>query len=383
MTSAYLILLLVIIGAGAATALFFCGLWQVVRAIFTRERIEAIKEILHLTRTETNPILEHGPYQWEAESVLNPAVVEAGGKTHMFYRAVGSDGVSRLGYASSDDGVTFDERLPYPVFASNDPRGEGAQYRYDPILYPSGGSWGGCEDPRAVVIDGRLYVTFNMFDGWDYIRVAITSLSVDDLIAKRWNWTKPAFLSPKGEIHKNWVMFPEKIKGQFAFLHNLHADDPEQVRVEYIDHPAQLAQAKFYSPDPAPLPDRPMGWHKRMRSAGPPPLKTALGWLLFYHATDGESHRYKMGAMLLDLLDPTHVIARSPEPVLVPDASYENEGKPGIVYGCGATIKGDTVRVYYGGGDRVVCAASASLSSFLDTLINHGINHGTPQLARI
>lgn len=377
MDNALISLLLVTIGASAATLLFFVGLWEVVRAILTQEQVGKVIEALRLMRADSNPLLKHGPYHWEAESVMNPAVVDAGGRTHMFYRAVGADGVSRLGYASSSDGVDFDERLPYPVFASNDPRGEGAQYRYDPILYPSGGSWGGVEDPRAVVIDNRLYVTFNMFDGWDFIRVAITSLGIDDLLAKRWKWTKPAFLSPKGEIHKNWVLFPEKVNGKFAFLHNLHAENTDNVLVEYTDDPTKIDHV--YSPSPAHFPDRPTSWHKRMRSAGPPPLKTALGWLLFYHATDDESHRYKMGAMLLDLLDPTHVIARSPEPVLVPDASYENEGKPGIVYGCGATIKDDTLRVYYGGGDKVVCAASAPLGSFLDTLINHG----TPQLARI
>lgn len=366
--------------ASGVTGLFFYGLWKVVYGILTQPRVQAvIQEALHFVRNAANPILRQGPYHWEKESVLNPAVVEAGGKTHMFYRAVGADGVSRLGYASSSDGVNFSDRLPYPVFAADGLR-DGRHYHYDPVAYPSGGSWGGVEDPRAVIIGDMLYLTFNMFDGWDNMRVAMITLKVDDLINHRWNWSKPSFLSPAGERHKNWVLFPEKVNGQFALMHNMHSEDADRVRIEYMTDPMRIGTDSPHidSPNPHAMPDRQIAWHKRMRSIGPPPLRTAFGWLFLYHANDDEAHKYKMGAALLDLLDPTKIIARSPLPVLVPDASYENEGKPGIVYGCGATIKDDTLRVYYGGGDSVVCSASAPLSSFLDTLMASG----TPQLAR-
>ena len=381
MDSSLILFLIVVLIAFFVSGLFFYGVWKLVRSFIVEKRvIERIRDALRLGRSEANPILRTGPYAWEAESVLNPAVVEAGDRTHMFYRAVGADGVSRIGYASSADGTDFDERLPYPVFAADGLR-DGRRYRYDPVAYPSGGSWGGTEDPRAVVIDDKLYLTYNLFDGWDNMRVALTTLSVKDLIAKRWNWSKPTFLSPAGERHKNWVLFPEKVNGQFALMHNLHAEDADTVRIEYVDDPTRIGTEAPHieSPNPHAMPDRAIAWHKRMRSIGPPPLKTALGWLMFYHANDDESHKYKMGAALLDLFDPTKVIARSLAPVLVPDADYENEGKPGIVYGCGATIKDDTLRVYYGGGDRVVCSATAHLPTFLDALINQR----TPQLARI
>ncbi|MDB5265966.1 MAG: hypothetical protein JWM39_679 [Parcubacteria group bacterium] len=365
--------------AFSVTGLFFYGLWQMLHAFFSQPRIQAVvQEALELVRNAMNPILRTGSYHWEKESVLNPAIVEAGGRTHMFYRAVGADGVSRIGYASSKDGVNFDERLPFPVYAADGLR-DGVHYRYDPVQYPSGGSWGGTEDPRAVIIDNKLYLTFNMFDGWDNMRVAAITLDVDDLINHRWNWSKPSFLSPAGERHKNWVLFPEKVNGQFALMHNLHTDDENRVRIEYMNDPMRIGADSPHidSPNPHAMPDRTIAWHKRMRSIGPPPIKTAFGWLFLYHANDDETHKYKMGAALLDLLDPTKIIARAPLPVLVPDATYENEGKPGIVYGCGATIKDDTLRVYYGGGDNVVCSASAPIGSFLDTLMTHG----TPQMA--
>jgi predicted GH43/DUF377 family glycosyl hydrolase len=107
-----------------------------------------------------------------------------------------------------------------------------------------------------------------------------------------------------------------------------------------------------------------------MRSAGPPPLKTSRGWLVFYHAMDPkEPNLYKLGAMLLDLTDPTKVLARAVAPVLSPDEHYENHGKPGIVYAAGAVVRNGKLFVYYGGADKVVCVATTPLNTFLDALI--------------
>ncbi|KND49720.1 MAG: Glycosidase PH1107-related protein [Parcubacteria bacterium C7867-008] len=373
MDSSLLFFLFVVLVAFFVTGLFLYGVWDLIRSFAKKTRLlETILEALRFGKSGSNPLLKKGSYEWEAQAVLNPAAVATDDKTHLFYRAIGNDGVSRLGYASSEDGTNFNERLPYPVFSAESLRN--GTYRYDPVLYPSGGSWGGTEDPRAVIIDGIVYLTFNMFDGWDNMRVMLTTLSVEDLEAKRWNWSTPTFLSPRGQRHKNWVLFPEKIHGKFAILHNLHTEDSDRVRVDYVDDPLRIGTElpNIESPDPNALPDHPVAWHKRMRSVGPPPIKTGFGWLLLYHGTDEESHKYKMGAALLDLNDPTKIIARAPSPVLVPDASYENEGKPGIVYGCGAVVKDDILHVYYGGADQVVCSASAHLPTFLKTLIGHG-----------
>jgi predicted GH43/DUF377 family glycosyl hydrolase len=82
---------------------------------------------------------------------------------------------------------------------------------YCPAYYTSGGGWGGSEDPRVVRIDEHIYMIYVAFEGWNSIRIALTSISVDDFKKGNWNWKKPILLSPVGEMHKNWVMFPEKI----------------------------------------------------------------------------------------------------------------------------------------------------------------------------
>ncbi len=337
-----------------------------------RTKIIAVLRLrrLLLTKSARNPILAPGGSPWTAGAVMNPAAVVLEGRTHLIYRAIGADGVSRLGYASSAEGIVFDTRLPYPAYVAQNPRNFPGQRRYSPVLYPSGGSWGGCEDPRAVVLGDRVYITFNMFDGWDFIRVAALSIARDDFIAHRFEkWDGPYILSRPGERQKNWVLFPEKIRGKFAILHSITPEIEIAYRdsIEAIGTEEPFIESWVGARDG--LPARENTWDSFIRSAGPPPLKTDRGWLLFYHAIDEhDPGRYKLGALLLDVDDPTKVLHRATAPILSPDEQYENRGKPGIVYACGAVVRDGTLFVYYGGADKVVCVATAPLNSFLATL---------------
>lgn len=362
-------LLLAILGALAATGLFIYGLYALIRIFRFQKRILDLAQALGLVRADENPIITGG-HPWEGGGVMNPAAVRTGGKTHLFYRAVGEDGVSRIGYAISKDGTHIDERLPYPVFAI---AGTPAPAR-TPLhhgLMQSGGTWSGVgiEDPRAVLMNDRVYLSFNAFEGWNALRIGVSSIRLDDLMNRRWKWTPPVYISAPNEVQKNWVLFPEKINGTFAVLHSLYGATRDQVLVEYID---DLSTAQIKSPY-ARTTDASV-WDSTLRGAGPPPIKTKDGWLVLYHANDArEEYKYKLGALLLDLTDPTKVIARSVRPVLEPLMPYENNQKPGIVYACGATVEGDTLRVYYGGGDMVVCTAEASLSKLLAKLTHPGV----------
>lgn len=361
-------------------------------ALFSRPFREMVIEILTgrhdllLVRPHCNPVLSPGASPWAAEAVMNPAALNLGGRIHLLYRAIGMDGVSRLGYASSKNGMVFDDQPPYPVYIAEKPGRVPKHERiYSPVTYPSGGSWGGCEDPRMVEIEGRVYVTYNAFDGWDYIRAAYISLTSEDFLAKRWRWNAPRLLSRPGERHKNWVLFPEKIGGKFAILHSLQSEASDRVCIAYIDDLDAFDPVTdgFYSPYYDDSPAHEAAWHAKVRGVGPPPIATDRGWLVFYHAmSPDEGHRYKLGAMLLDLEDPTRVLYRAIAPVLSPDMRYENDGKPGIVYACGAVVRGGMLHVYYGGADKVVCVATAHLSSFLDALIRGGAPALTPARSR-
>ena len=314
-----------------------------------------------LNRHHNNPIMvPNTDNWWESHQVFNPGVVEIDGKIHMVYRSIGHDGESRLGYAYSLNGFDIELRISYPIY-KHKMVSENRYYHNE-----SGGSWGGCEDPRLVRIDqeDRIYMTYTAVDNG--LRVGITSIDVDDFKNQRWRWARPRLISSPNAVNKNWVIFPEKINGKYAILHSIspkisieYRDNLNFKRSEYIE--------SYYKNDES----RKEHWDSWVRGAGPPPLKTKHGWLIFYHAMDAKNpSQYLLGAMLTDLNDPTKIIHRSKYPILVPDEIYENQGfKSGVIYASGAIIKDGNIIVYYGGADSYVCAAYTNLYEFLNKLM--------------
>lgn len=311
-----------------------------------------------------NPlIVPNRENRWEARQTFNPGVILLQDNVHFLYRAIGEDGISRLGYAMSRDGFVINERLPHPAYEHPERKRE-----FNIFSLFSGGSWGGAEDPRLVRVDGEdvLYMTYTACNNG--LRVGLTSIQVDDFLHKRWLWKPPILISPPGEVHKNWLIFPEKINGKYAILHSLKPD----VQIEYVDsldfNKNTYIKSSYYGGP------RRNCWDTWIRGAGAPPIKTPYGWLLFYHAMDNDWGKYKVGVALMDLHDPTKILHRAKEPVLEPEKYYENNGaKPGIVYVSGAIVKNGMLLVYYGGSDNYVCIAHARLNIFLESLMKEGV----------
>jgi predicted GH43/DUF377 family glycosyl hydrolase len=333
--------------------------------------------IYELTRESCNPLFSPQEHRdWENESTFNPAAItDDEGLIHLFYRAIGRGGTSQIGHSISKNGRTFTERSPYPVFQAT------PEYSvilpsdrvYDQIRYASGGGWAGCEDPKMVVIDDRAYMTYVAFEGWHSIRVALTSIALADLKKNRWNWKKPITISPKGEPHKNWTLFPEKINGKFAILHCI---SPE-ILIEYVDDLDTIPFSPIKSRPPHDGNRNYFGrkdhWDSSVRGVGAPPIKTDIGWLVLYHSMDNnDPNKYKLGAMILDPKDPTKILYRAPHPILSPNHHYENDSKPGVIYASGAVIHKNDLIVYYGGGDKHVCVAQTPLTTLLTWLTTYG-----------
>src|SRR3989338_10877527 len=329
---------------------------------------------LSLRKFEGNPIIAPSELnRWESKATFNPEALHAEGKVHLLYRAMGDGDISVLGYMASDDGFVMNERLENPAFFSTNTHKnltKKNKSKKPPISYVSGGGLnGGVEDPRATLIGDTVYLTYTAFDGWGSVRMALSSIKLKDFLKKKWNWKNPILISPPGEIHKNWVLFPEKIDGKFAVLHSVNPD----ILVEYLDE-LDFKEKEyingFFSSE-----KNKNRWDSWVRGAGAPPIKTKDGWLLIYHAMDiyNDPDKYKMGAMLLDLKDPQKIIARSTEPILEPDMHYENEGwKAGVSYCCGAVVKDEQLLIYYGGADKYSCVAMADLDKFIKTLLKTG-----------
>ncbi|MFH1593243.1 MAG: hypothetical protein ABID09_00930, partial [Candidatus Omnitrophota bacterium] len=318
-----------------------------------------------LKRFYKNPIIvPNTTNEWESEGTFNPAALYDDGKVHLLYRAVGKSGISCFGYASSRDGFHIEKNLSEPAYV---PRKSFEGIHTKPAqrmdLFKSGCGWGGCEDPKLTAIDNRIYLTYVAFNGYSPPRIALSSIGRSDFLQKRWRWEEPILISPPGVVDKSGCILPEKVKGQYVIFHRIFPHILIDYRDELKFDNGRWLQAKHK------ITARKNMWDSRKLSIGATPIKTDEGWLVIYHAVDDrDDTRYKIGAMILDLEDPSKVLYRTSNPILEPDEPYENDWKPGIVYPCGAVVIGQELFVYYGGGDKVVCCATAQLDQFVKAI---------------
>lgn len=316
---------------------------------------------MKLVRYAHNPVLEANPErEWESGAVFNcGATVSADGLIYLLYRAIPQDYtrkpdgsgydnyVSSIGCAVSEDGRHF-TRFAHPVI---EPLEEYERF--------------GCEDPRVtrLEIGGEvLYlITYTAlstpaFSGAGH-RVALAS--TENLRT----FHKHGVVIP-GLEDKDTVIFPELVGGRIAMLHRVAPD----IQIVYFENLEQLLNPdeEFWSKYRVSLNEfTVMGpryeWEAKKIGAGPPPIRTDAGWLLIYHGVDA-NHVYRAGAALLDLEEPSRVIARSPYPILEPEEEYERVGDvPNVVFPEGAVVRDGTLYVYYGGADKCCCLATAPL----------------------
>jgi beta-1,4-mannooligosaccharide/beta-1,4-mannosyl-N-acetylglucosamine phosphorylase len=181
-----------------------------------------------------------------------------------------------------------------------------------------------------------------------------------------------------GENNRNGVLFPERVGGRYLRL----------------DRPNVVAGGGGMSGDTIALSEsedlldwRTVGavmngrWHywDEMIGAGPPPIKTREGWLLIYHgiATHlASAFIYQAGAALLDLADPTQVLARTRDNILEPREPYETTGQvPNVVFPSGLIVDEfdnegfarprSRVSIYYGAADTSVALATTTVAGLI------------------
>jgi len=110
--------------------------------------------------------------------------------------------------------------------------------------------------------------------------------------------------------------------------------------------------------------------------SAPPSLLTKDGWLICYHGVrvTASGSIYRLGLALLDRDDPSKVLARGNEWIFGPQSPYEQSGDVSdVVFPCGWILRddGDTLHLYYGAADSVVCVATASLAQLMSHLEVH------------
>lgn len=169
-------------------------------------------------------------------------------------------------------------------------------------------------------------------------------------------------------------LFPEKIDGKFYRIDRPYrvgiTNDLHRMGNLWIASSPDLIHWGRYRPL---MQTGTVGWGSA--KIGPtPPIRTDAGWLTIIH---GVTHscagaRYYLGAILLDLQDPTKLLGWTNSYILAPLTLYEQNGRvQNIVFACGCIpdYDQDRVRVYYGGADTCICLATGALSELVDACL--------------
>ncbi len=292
-------------------------------------------------RYSHNPIIP-GDLLPTSNSIFNSAVVPFQGAFAGVFRCDNRRRDMNIHAGRSQDGFTW-QIDPQPVqFQGQDPEVTRLEYRYDPRV-----SW--IED-RYIVTWCNGYHGPTIGIGYTYDFETFTQV-------------ENAFLP----YNRNGVMFPRKINGKYAMLSRpsdrghtpfgdmFYSESPD---LEYWGHHRFVMQPKG-------------GWQSTKVGAGPIPLETDQGWLLFYHGvlTSCNGFEYSFGAVLLDLDEPWKVLYRTGPYMLGPHEMYERVGDTSnVVFPCATLVDAPTGRIaiYYGAADTVVCLAFAYLDEVID-----------------
>ncbi|MHC4470949.1 MAG: glycoside hydrolase family 130 protein [Planctomycetota bacterium] len=295
-----------------------------------------------MRRSEKSPILTRedvpdfpGSFT-DPTSVMNPGAVLDGDVYRLMLRVQARSRETFLVMADSADGVRFtvSDRLVS--------LGEVDAYH----VY----------DPRITRLDEAFYVVFAA-DVDEGCRLGV-SRTVDfesfDLLG----------LGPPDA--RNGVLFPEKVGGRYVRLERPNSTGMSGDEI-WLAESDDLAVWRPVAPV---MCGRPHYWDELIGS-GPPPVRTSEGWLGVYHgiATHGSlGSIYQAGAVLLDLEDPTRVIARTRQNILEPREPYELTGQvPNVVFPSGMIVEEDgTVLVYYGAADTCVGLAVTTVEELIE-----------------
>lgn len=244
--------------------------------------------------------------------------------------------ISHLRLVCSNDGIHFSEPDDYPTKIF----GKGELETY------------GIEDCRVSQMNDMYYLT--------YTQVSENGVGVGMIQTSDWkNFERKGMILPPH--NKDCALFEEKIKDKYYCLHRPSgiglggnfmwiASSPDLIH--WGDHQCIIRTRAGY-------------WDSARIGAGAAPIKTPEGWLIIYHGANYHD-RYCLGALLLDLDDPSRVLYRSQDPIFEPITSYERSGfYSNVVFTNGHIVEGEKIIMYYGASDEVICGATLSIQEIL------------------
>ena len=302
------------------------------------------------TRYPQNPILTPGEWPYTVNAVFNPgATTGPDGETVLLVRVEDRSGLSHLTVARSANGFTDWKIDARPTL---EPRA--SQYEE---------AWG-IEDPRITKIGNEYLIAYTgVSPGGPLVCLA----STEDFRSFEMRST----VSPPED--KDAALFPEMFHDRYALIHRPVSSYSHGEAHIWISFSPDM---RHWGDHQVLIESRRTGhWDREKVGLGPPPIWTGEGWLVLFHGVKATAAGalYRAGLALLDLDDPTVVLARTDEWVFGPEAGYERTGDvPGVVFPTGwIADDSGTVRMYYGAADTCVAVATARIDDLTEFAYSH------------
>ncbi|UCC98935.1 MAG: hypothetical protein JSW66_03425 [Phycisphaerales bacterium] len=335
---------------------------------------------MKLKRYKGNPVLRPNPAnKWENLAVFNPAAWYDQEKKQvlLLYRAAEAHAEYKccFGLAVSSDGYHFERVSGQPAFSPSvdgfdastvqDPRmvkmGEDYYITYACRVFPFGQFWMPDDQryrapvcpphfPRVIRTNATSTGLLLTRDFKTYIRAGrLTDPTLDD---------------------RDVILFPEKINGRYVMMHRPLEWVGEKYGTEFPAIWISMADDLLGFKQSTLLATAKYDWECGKIGINTPPVKTRHGWLTIYHAVGSDKY-YRLGALLLELEDPTRVLHRTPDWIMQPEEDYEIDGYyKGCIFPCGKVLIDGTLFVYYGAADKYIGVATCSLDELLDYLLS-------------
>jgi beta-1,4-mannooligosaccharide/beta-1,4-mannosyl-N-acetylglucosamine phosphorylase len=287
-------------------------------------------------RYDKNPIIDRRPMPGVA-GIYNSAVVPFQGKFVGVFRTEYNDRIPHLHFGRSDDGLKWQFDPKEIEFQCEDPEVKRQEYGYD---------------PRLTRIDDTYYITWcNGYHG-----PTIGLARTHDF--QSFEQLENSFLP----YNRNGVLFPRKINGNYAMLSRPSDTGHTPFGDIFFSESPDLTYWGKHRHVMAKGRAGQGWWQDKKIGAGPSPIETSEGWLLFYHGVIESCNGfiYSTGAALLDLDQPWKVLYRTNQAILMPEAPYEVTGfVPNVVFPVTALVDAPTGRIalYCGAADTFTTLA--------------------------
>lgn len=297
-----------------------------------------------LWRDPRNPIINRYSIPC-SNSIFNSAVVPFGEGFAGVFRCDNRAVQMNIFAGFSLDGIKWKIEHEPIIFECGNTRMIESDYKYD---------------PRVTFIEDRYWITWcNGYKGQPTIGIGYT------FDFKHFYQCENAFLP----FNRNGVLMPKKINGLYAMLSRPSDNGHTAFGDIYISYSPDMVFWGKHRKVMGVTPFEVSAWQCLKVGAGPVPIRTAEGWLMFYHGVirTCNGYRYSMGAALLDLDDPSKVLFRTQPYLLAPAEIYELIGDvPDVVFPCAALTDGERIAIYYGAADTHVCVAYGRINEILD-----------------